>query len=758
MSATTTPAPREAEARAVPERTFGDRLARVLPLTSVYVWLCIVYLVESWNRVTPWLFTDELELTQLSRSIAATGHPARRGQAHSFDSLYAVMTAPVWLIHDVAQAYSGVKYLDVFVMAAVVFPTYFLARLVVGRGPALFAAAAAGAVPALAYSSYIAVETLAYPYAALCFFLIAKALVERRGTRRRRYGWATAAVVASLVAPSVRGELVVVPIAAALAILFAVWSSDWARQRRKEWSIGDWIGTITLTFGAIFVISAIASHHSLEWYGITTYWKHRILNMGNWAAGALAIGLGVIPFIGGIAALFRVPGEQPSRELRMFRCVSLAGLIAVGMYTGMKAAYLSTVFATRVEERNLIYVAPLLLVVTAVLLDRRRVNLWGLVAATAYAAYLVGYALYHPTQFPYEMNVQLYSDALGLAILQQANRYLYWTPDTARWVLLGLALAGFVAFLALGRLRRATLSALLTAVIALGIVAWNLTGEISAAAGTNSISRTAAATLRHPFTWVDDITHGKPTIYLGEGEADQNPEWMLEFWNRSIVTVGSLDGSVDGPGPSGSPNLTTGGELYWTNDPANPGRQYAYAVEDWPCIDFAGTYRGVHYYRAGGGTRPWRLIQLTHPNRLRAECVGIYPDGWTGAADSQYFRFSEGKGGWLRIVISRRNWGGPTPPTPVHVLLAPLTILPTRQPALSRTSGEVDLSLGDGQTKVCWLRAPGDRFGAAVLVQNKFIPHQIDPNLSDPRVLGAEVSYRFTKTPPPAKVKPNTCG
>ncbi len=60
----------------------------MLPLVSVYVWLCIVFLVEAWNRVTPWLFTDELELTQLSRSIAATGHAARRGEAHSFDSLY----------------------------------------------------------------------------------------------------------------------------------------------------------------------------------------------------------------------------------------------------------------------------------------------------------------------------------------------------------------------------------------------------------------------------------------------------------------------------------------------------------------------------------------------------------------------------------------------------------------------------------------------------------------------------------------------
>ena len=755
MSAAATPSTRQAEARATPKLTLSDRVLAAVPLASVYVWLCLVYLVEAWNRATPWLFTDELELTQLSRSIASTGHAARRGAPHSFDSLYTYLTAPVWLIHDVSAAYSGVKYLDVFVMASVVFPTYFLARLVVGRNLSLFAAAAAAAVPALAYSSYVAEETLAYPYAALCFFLIAKTLVEGRHPRRP-YRWAAAAVIASVIAPAVRGELVVVPIALALALVFAVWSSQWARRRRRTWSIGDWIGVITLTFGAIFAISALGSHHSQEWYGVTTFWKHRILVMGNWAAGSLAIGLGVIPLIGGLTALFRAPGEEPSRELRMFRCLTLGALISFGMYTAMKAAYLSTVFATRVEERNLIYIAPLLLVGTAVVLERRRVNLWALLGASAYAAYLVGYALYHPTQFPYEMNVQLYSDALGLSILQQANRYLAWTPDTARLALLAITVAGLIALLALGRLRRPRVAALLVSVVALSIIAWNLTGEIGAAAGTNSIGRTFAATLRHPFTWVDTITHQQPTIYLGEGEADQTPEWMLEFWNRSIVSVASLDGTVGGPGPSGGPNLTQNGTLYWTGYPANPGREYAYAVEDWPCVDFAGTYRGKHYFRAGGGTKAWHLIELTNPNRLRAECTGIYPDGWTGAADSAYYRFSEGKGGWLRIVVSRRNWGGPTGPSPVHVLLGPLVINSNHQPALGGTSHQVNLSIDSAQTKVCWLRAPGDRFGASVVVINKFIPHQVDPSLSDPRILGAEVTYNFFKTAPPRAMQ-NTC-
>jgi hypothetical protein len=52
-------------------------------------------------------------------------------------------------------------------MTSALFPTCLLARLLVGRRPALFAAAGAAAIPSLAYSSYIVEETFAYPYAAL---------------------------------------------------------------------------------------------------------------------------------------------------------------------------------------------------------------------------------------------------------------------------------------------------------------------------------------------------------------------------------------------------------------------------------------------------------------------------------------------------------------------------------------------------------------------------------------------------------------
>ena len=62
--------------------------------------------------------------------------------------------------------------------------------LVVGRRPALFVAAASAAIPALAYSSMIVEEPLAYPYSTLCLFLILRVLIHP--TR----SWIVAAAVA----------------------------------------------------------------------------------------------------------------------------------------------------------------------------------------------------------------------------------------------------------------------------------------------------------------------------------------------------------------------------------------------------------------------------------------------------------------------------------------------------------------------------------------------------------------------------------
>ena len=139
-------------------------LETLLPLLAAYVVLVALYAWQAWQRQTPTLFSDEIEFTQISRSIAETGRAALRGgEPAPGASLYAYLAAPAWWIDRVETAYEAVKLLGVLLMTAALFPAYALARLVVTRPYALFAAVATAAAPALSYSPFLVDEPLAYP-------------------------------------------------------------------------------------------------------------------------------------------------------------------------------------------------------------------------------------------------------------------------------------------------------------------------------------------------------------------------------------------------------------------------------------------------------------------------------------------------------------------------------------------------------------------------------------------------------------------
>src|SRR5919198_4232452 len=224
---------RAAETRAV---TLADRFLAAVPLLSIFFWLGVLYTWEAWRHGTPWFFGDELELTQLARSIAETGHPARRGDPYTFKSLYTYVMAPAWLLDNVHQAYATIRYLGVILMTLTVFPAYGIARMIVGKWPALFVAAASTAIPAVAYAPIIVEEPLAYPYATLTLFLVLKALVVRRPW------WIAGAAVASFAGVLVRDELVVLVVAFALAACFLALASERAARWRARWRRSDWIG------------------------------------------------------------------------------------------------------------------------------------------------------------------------------------------------------------------------------------------------------------------------------------------------------------------------------------------------------------------------------------------------------------------------------------------------------------------------------------------------------------------------------------
>ncbi len=162
-------------------RTRLDRVLAAIPLAGLCLLVVSFYVFEAWTRKTPWLFSDELEWSQLSRSIASTGHAARRGEPIFFKSIYACLIAPIWWIHSTQTAYNGIKYLNAVMMSlagdADVLPRADARHASERRSRRRCSRSRS---PACRTSTSIIPEPLAYTWFALCCWLIVRALATRR--------------------------------------------------------------------------------------------------------------------------------------------------------------------------------------------------------------------------------------------------------------------------------------------------------------------------------------------------------------------------------------------------------------------------------------------------------------------------------------------------------------------------------------------------------------------------------------------------
>ena len=473
--------------------------------------------------------------------------------------------------------------------------------------------------------------------------------------------------------------------------------------------------------------------------------------MGNWAAGSLAIGLGIIPLVVGIAALFRAPGETPSRELRMFRCVALAGLLSFGMYTGMKAAYLSTVFETRVEERNLIYIAPLLFVGTALVLERRRFDHRALFAAGAYALYLVGYAAYHSTQSPYEMGVRLYSDALGFAIAQQANLVLYLTPQRRAPAADPRARRRDASSCSHPVCSRAATRLVAALTVTLGDRDRRLEpNRRDLRGGEHELHRTPVRRIagtpvlvgrRRRARTADALL--RPGRERPDGRVDAR---VLEQVDRQRDEPRRHDSRARAGGRA---ERRRGRHALLDSRSGRPRPPVRLRRRERSRASTSRARRvGTHSYLAADHIRVWSLVRLAHPNRLRAECTGISPDGWTGPARTAPTTASRADRAAGSASTSRAGTGAGRRRRAPCTSSSGRSARSTAQPALGEghAADRPDRRERPDPRPV-WVRAPGPRFAVRVVVDDKFVPCQVEPTVSrDCRQLGAEVSYRFFRS------------
>ena len=241
-----------------------------------------------------------------------------------------------------------------------IFPTYALARTVVSKQWALFAAVGAAAAPALSYAPFLVEEPLAYPYATVALWLIA------RHARRpeARHG------------PGRRRDL---PRRAARPRRSSRCSCPRSLSRSRRWPgranvCGRRRAAGPPGTGRRWSRSGSGSR-SRSARSSGTSPSRGTSRRGSTRAGCSSTDSGRSARSGSGSGCCRSsPASRRCRDaasrdnpkVRAFVITSASAIACFGFYTAVKAAYISTVFATRVEERNVIYLVPLLFVGTAI--------------------------------------------------------------------------------------------------------------------------------------------------------------------------------------------------------------------------------------------------------------------------------------------------------------------------------------------------------------------------------------------------------
>lgn len=699
-----------------PRRGVG-RLATVprewLVLAVVYAAFAALYVWQASQRVAPTIFTDELELTQISRAIAETGHPARRGVAYDVTSLVPWLTAPFWWIDSTVRAYGAVKAFQALVMTATLFPAYGLARFVVGRRWAVFAAVGTVAAPALSYAPILVEEPFGYLFGTLAVYLTMRAVARPTWT-----SWIGALLGVGVAAAS-RSQLVILLVPLGVALLWLWWDGARARAWRATWSTSDWIGAVVIGIGSLVALSAYAGSQSEEWRKTTTHWKGRMWEYGVWATGAWSIGVGLVPAIALLAILARRRHVYACRRARAFAVTGAATAAAIIWYGALKGAYLSTVFSSLVVERNVIYLTPLAFAATAAVLAHRDVS-WRWVLLSAAVVYYVA------TRTPTRLDSFPYYEAHGLSILAFLNRELTLaatTIDTIVVVACLVAAAGVVAMCLSWRSARIPQS-IVVALVGL-VLCWNVTNEVYAADGEARSSRSLLVGYGTPPNWIDLTTGGRSVTILGQ-TMNANPLhlFLTEFFNRRVKHVWSIDGSGPGPGPTLTPDVASAdGTL---TPPA--GTDLALATDGVELQGAQLTQRG----------RPPLTILDQGRLRLVASRSGIDPvDGWTKrrAAFNQFD--TPGRPQTATLTLSRWAFCNPEIPLPSEVVvrIGPVVVGEDRQPALGSVLRVERLRVPPCAVVPVTLRTPSGPWRIEI-DSDTFVPEKVDPSSTDPRELG----------------------
>ena len=518
----------------------GDRLQSVPDAASSRAsagrWLAAIVIVSAVFRIVlsrrvpgPFIFTDELTYSELAKSFASTGHfLVRDAPTGGYGVVYPVLISPAYrLFHNLPQAYAAVKVINSIVMSLAAIPAYALARRLLTPRLSLFAAVLAVAIPSLGYTGTVMTENVFYPLF-LVVVLVLVQVLERPTVGRQLLLLALVGVAFATRAQAVA----IVPALLVAPPLLAFFERRGVRAVLRPFLP---LYAIVVGGGALLLGAEIARGHSLRdllgaysVVGSRHYSVRSVADFALWGAADLDLYLGVIPFAVAIMLVARARSE--SRPVQAF----LAAGIPLAVSFSIVVAAFNTQFANnRIEERNLFYLAPLLLISLLVWADRldggapRRLPL--LAGAVALAALL-------PLTIPYHRFVgdPVRSDSSALVLVWSAYRHLF---AGSVYLTVGLVCAA-LGLLVLIVPRPAGLA------LPLVVAAWFAVTFVPIFHGPHGFARSATGGVFQGIRgvdrdWIDQAVPAGARVAAvwSGGKQDIFTVWQNEFFNRSIGKV-----------------------------------------------------------------------------------------------------------------------------------------------------------------------------------------------------------------------------
>jgi hypothetical protein len=603
-------------------------LPRLRSAGAAAVWLALgTALALLTSRVADWyVMTDELLYERLAISIAHLHSPLPRVHGEligNVNQLYPLMLAP--LFHDrlVPPALHDAHVLNAFVMSSACIPAYLLARRVTqSRTAAYVVAALSVCIPWIALSSFLMTEVIAYPVFLWTALALHRTIVSP--CARNDLLLLLTLSLATLARTQFAAFLLIVPLA--LLMHHAAFPEEGSRSQRARAAVRGLVSSHRVLAGAyaVFAVAAFALLAAgrlasvLGTYAVTAEGDLVPSGMPRSLLEHLAplgLGMGILPFVVGLAWLGTTIAAPRGREQHAFACaatVTTAALLFEVTSYDLRFGF------GRLHDRYLFYVVPLILVAFAAALWERRWSRLALLGATTLLALAFAYL---PVVSYDKFNVDS-----PVAVLNERLLELGGSARGGRLLLAFVTIAATLLFLVSTLRRRQRPAVLLLAVAALAMPAETVTAFTRLFTVDGTSGRPLTLDQGVVFDWIDrklgpsaTVTMIPYPILYGTYWGNAAYWWNVEFWNVAVERAVVYEEAFTGT-PETFPTIALGFDHATGRASVSSSDYIVQAVAE-TRFRIAGRVldedRGAALIRT---ERPWRADWLA---------LGLYRDGWT---------------------------------------------------------------------------------------------------------------------------------